>query len=44
MANDKIDHLRAEILGACTAAADMTALEAVRVAALGKKEIGRAHV
>mgnify|MGYP002138514019 CR=1 FL=1 len=37
MANDKIEQLRAEILGACTAAADMAALEAVRVGALGKK-------
>src|SRR3954469_8870183 len=37
MVNDKIEQLRGEILGACAAAGDMTALEAVRVAALGKK-------
>ena len=37
MANDKIDQLRAEILSACAAAADVAAVEAVRVGALGKK-------
>jgi phenylalanyl-tRNA synthetase alpha chain len=37
MSSDSIDQLRAELLAACTAAGDLAALEAVRVAALGKK-------